>query len=224
MKKLLESRDVKLPAVRPWEAEVNAVYSPDATIGDLVYEGEKVRRGDALPVALNTAGVAGVEGPTEATMPYVTQPAVPLDMIGQDGMRIPLVYLYAGLDGEVALRVDDHILLQRGIAYPVTDQATWADGTQQGARVQVSKLVTDLTREAAVKAYKEAWQRVSTAGESYSIPSWTRDEFVQAVLGQLVPSYDWSKGPGRDPRLNRLWRGVSLMGQIAYQDYWVLSR
>lgn len=218
----VERRPGPTPPVGPplWVTEMEGVLVRDSQLGDLVKDGVRVRRGATLPIALNTAGVVEVEGPTEQSSPYVTQPLIPLDMIGRDGSRIPLVYLYAGADGEVALRVDEHTLINRGIAYPVTQEATWADGSQQGARVQVSKLVTDLAPEVAIAAYREAWRRVETVGESYSVPSGTRDKFVAAVLQPIVPSYDWSKGPGTAEPLKALWRGVSLMGQIAYQDYW----
>jgi hypothetical protein len=201
--------------------ELSAAILTDATIGDMIEKGHP--QGVAqLPIAMNTYGLVDVEGPTEDTMPYVTQPDSPLDMIGRDGTRIPLDYLYAGRDGEVGLRVDQDTMLERGVAYPVTDEATWADGTLSGARTQVGKLVTDLAPSLATVAYEEALRRIHTDGESYSVPSGTRDEFVASVLKNVVPSHDWSQGlEGLSGQTAALWRGVSLVGQIAYQDYWV---
>ncbi len=207
-------RPVPTPAPA-WLSEVEAVLVPNATVGD-----------NDLPlpvpgVAFNTLGVQDVEGPTRDQFPRVTQPVPPLLMKGKEGTRIPLEFFYALSEGDVGFKIDTDALLQRGIAYDVTPEATYADGTHEGAVRQYQSLVTNLSRPLVVDAMNAAYAGATQRNDDYSVPSGTRDNLVRSVLSAAVPSFDWSAapqnlgGPETGPRL--LWDGVSLIAQITYQ-------
>lgn len=209
-----------------WLAEVGAVREAGGTVGTALLP-------VALPVALNVLGPEPSEGPARQQFPFLTQPDVPLlirtkpDPEGND-LDVPLLYLFAQPDGEVGFRVDNDALLEAGIAFDVAPEVTYADGTQQGAFAQVGALVTNLNSDAANQAWAMAQELVSSRGFDLSEPGGTRDEYIRTVLSALVPSFDWNKGP-HDIGLNAnygssladIWRGVDLVGQLAYQRVWL---
>lgn len=200
-----------------WLAEVEKVLVPNATVAD-----------NALPlpwpgVAFNTLGLEAAEGPNLSGFPRVTQPRRLL-LLSKAGDRLPLQYLYATREGEVGFRVDTEALLQRGIAYDVTPDATYADGTPEGAERQYGALITNLSRQLVERALNAAYVGVTQQNDDYSVPSETRDALIRRVLSEAVPSYDWSGAPGNlggngyDTGPRMLWDGVSLIAQIANQS------
>ena len=210
-----------------WLQEVGAVREAGGTVGSASLE-------IALPTALNVLGIDAAEGPGREQFPFVTQPEAPLliaakrESLEEPAMQVPLLYLFATADGEVGFRVDTDELLAAGIAFDLTEDVTYADGTQQGAFAQVNALITNLTAEAAQMVWGRAIELVATEGHDFSEASGTRDRFNQEVLSALVPSFDWSNAPnniGLDADFGSsiadLWRGVELVAQLAYQRHWL---
>ena len=197
-----------------WLAEVGAALDAGATVGSN-------QLAVSLPVAFLTVDDSDVEALLKY-FPYATRPGPPLLLLGKEGTLVPLVYLYAGAQGEVGFRVDEEALVSRGVAYDVTAEATYADGTPAGARAQVDALVTNLSVGLADLAMREGRARVQQRGDDLSVAGGTRDGFVSDVLAEVVPSYDWSRAPAPggakwDSGPSMLWHGVSLVGQLAYQ-------
>lgn len=214
-----------------WLGELEGVLQQGQTVGDWIsgpHEQPLPRSPVALPTAFNVFGLQGVEGPTQAQFPAMTQPDAPLWSRTREGRRVPLSYLFASRDGEVGFRVDQDLLLDRGIGFDVTAEATWADGTPAGAQQQIRELEIDLASRWADRAYAKALERVSQEGDAFDVPSATRDAFVRSVLQAAVPSFDWAGAPANlalsesyDTSVGMVWQGVSLLAQLAYQDHWV---
>jgi hypothetical protein len=210
-----------------WLDEAGAVRDAGGTVGS-------AQLPVALPVALNVLGREAEEGPNAQQFPFVTQPDSPLlisakrESPDEPPMQVPLLYLFALPNGEVSFRVDQHALLESGIAFDVAPLVTYADGSQQGSFAQVNALVTNLTPDAAMQAWNMAGELVASRGFDLADPSGTRDEYIRTVLSAMVPSFDWNKGPGDigldanfGSVLADLWRGVDLVGQLAYQRAWL---
>jgi hypothetical protein len=203
-----------------WLAEAGAVRDAGGTVGS-------AQLPVALPVALNVLGRDAEEGPNAQQFPFVTQPDAPLlisakrESAEEPPMQVPLLYLFALPNGEVSFRVDQHALLESGVAFDVSAMVTYADGSQQGSFAQVNALVTNLTPDAAMQAWNMAGELVASRGFDLADPSGTRDEYIRTVLSALVPSFDWNKGPGDigldanfGSVLADLWRGVDLGSSV----------
>lgn len=202
-----------------WMSQVQAVLVPGATVKD-----GGIMAGP--PFALNVLGIAGVDGPTQQQFPYITQPEA-LWIRGKDGVAVPLLSLYTVDSGEIGLQMDLDQMGGKGVVID-DDQVIYADGTPAGALDQTDKLITNLSEQLAQSAYSIAIGRIRDHGDAYDIPSGTRDAFVRQVLKQWVPGFDWAASPGNLPTkltewessVALLWLGVSLVGQIAYQNFW----
>lgn len=202
-----------------WLAQVQAVLKPGATVKD-----GGIMAGP--PFALNVLGIQGVDGPTTAQFPYVTQPEM-FWIRGKDGSAVPMLSLYTSDSGEVGLQMDLDQMGGKGVVVD-DSQVIYADGTQAGTIDQTDHLITNITEALAQSAYDIANKRIKQNGDAYDVPSGTRDAYVRQVLAQWVPGFDWNLAPGNlgnqlgewVSSLATLWLGVSLVGQIAYQNHW----
>lgn len=202
-----------------WMAEVSAALVQGATLKD-----GGIMAGP--PFALNVRGIAGVEGPTQQQFPYVTQPEA-FWIRSKDGVAVPMLSLYTAPDGEVGLQMDLDQMGGKGIVID-EGQVIYADGTVAGTMDQTDHLITNLNPQLAQSAYAIAGKRIAEHGDAYDVPSGTRDAYVREVLSQWVPSFDWNAAPDNIPNnlgtwvssVALLWLGVSLVGQVRYQNHW----
>lgn len=217
--KAIESRTPARTGVapEPSEHELSGVYVPGATL----LGSPKISSVLRLPIALTTWSLTdgdGAQAPTVAQFPSLSR-AEHLVIRSRDGLLVPLEYITALPDGHVTFKVDEVALMKAGIAYDVTDEIMYADGTHKGALEQVGRLVTDLAGPVADTAY-DAASSLILEGNRFDEPSGSRDAYVAGVLREVAPKITWPDDPSTlgvgTPRW-QVWMGVSLVGQIAQQ-------
>lgn len=217
-------------ADEPTPSPLSGVYAPGATVAASNFITGDLRLPAALTVFPITESRDG--SPTQTDFSLVTQ-VQNLVIRSSQGDLVPLLWLTAQPDGEVAFKVDQDALLGAGIGLPMADvlpTVTYADGTAKGARTQVSRLVTDLTAEAAEIAWDFALFRVNSKNDLFDEASITLDNYTREALKTIggntqtdVDKLDWSRSPNNlvpGTPAYRTWYGVQLLGQLAYQTIW----
>lgn len=162
------------------------------------------------PIALTIAPIKG--NPGYALVPEITvyaagtlSASTPTSLenveFGTDAAGAPNDLEYSGrtLDGTEF----------NGVATPTSDKA-------------ISALVVNVTPDFANKIYGELSSAMSKGTIDWSDPT-TRDKTISAVLRNVVPSVDWSKGLApfvRNDKPSQIWYATQTLGAIADQTYW----
>ncbi len=176
--------------------------------------------GKLITVAAMTAGVmslsyAASRSQKEKRKPGVRRPPEeesPLEGVFSLGTRIPE-------------RVGDDIELPVNLSTEprtVTLQGDIVKGPSMiEGEAQLANLVTDITQERANIAYEYMLLLVGTEGYDLSNET-ARDEAVKRTASVIAPRADWSQGlvEAFDSPKGRVWVGIQLLGELAYQSFW----
>ncbi len=207
------------PSPAPPTGELSGVFVPGATLGG----SNRIAQAIRLPIAIQLGAQGRI---SQSNFPLRTV-AERLMIRSKEGDVVPLNDVIASPDGEVGFQIDQDTLLRMGVAVPIDDallsSVNYADGEASGAREQILRLVCDLLPQVATEAYDAAVQAVEQQDALLDEPSGTRDAYVRSVLSKVKPDLPWPQDPDQleaGSPAHRVWMGVDLVGQVAYQSVW----
>ena len=177
--------------------DLSSIYAENAALGASEYTMKAIR----LPIGLS------VETPDAETLSAVPGASRVESMSYRDpseGTIIPITAFMAFEDGSWRIGLE-------------TGSGRIGN---EGALESLGQLVTNLTPDASAAAFDTAQFRASAKSDVFDEPSGTMDAYVNLALRSYKPGIDWPtsiEGLKEDDPMVAVWRGMSLVGSLAYQ-------